>query len=540
MGKPNIYVDETALDNADWRRLVGAPAHSIDPSGETEVLVVEFVVQATSSDTLVTRIQETETDFVKNGARVQFKPDDASSSVLYDWMPGDSKHPSVVTSLEWVAESTPTLYSVIMRFYCTAARYPQSGSGGSGGATPTMPLSGQTTEIRIVEEYAEDGTVSISASGHFGPSIANTSSPFTLTNVENDGTGFAKFKMTGTLPAYTAGMRLVVTGTAGYNATHIINSISGQYAFSGTGFGAGESGLSASGQFQSTTSGETNYQTNRDTILADYLGVDTNGQPDATTGRVLLLEHLVKNDPSGNDVDFILTAGPQKVIISAMVSGSENVTRGFDLQVAVSEPPEWFPEAGPKPKMVSATGTFTVHKDFAGSPSLYQWYVLSKSELEARVANEANVNTGGMKLVSTLVTINHAANQVRFTHLYHSNWSGVLTFSREYATSTRLDYTAWSDADGYDVLQRPNRAAPKTVVITTTRVGEGKADLTPPLPTEAGYTYIEVTRDTQDRGPYITEFSTNTFYQYDVRGYARFRLKGGGGSAAIQQVNPSV
>lgn len=539
MGKPNVYVDNNALDNGSWRRFLGGVGKTMEPSGEAEVLAVEFIVQADTLANFISRVQSTESDFVKTGARVRFFTDDGQSP-LYDWSPNDGVHPTVFTAVEWIVDETPNVYNAVMRFYATASRKPVTGAGG-GSATDHFAFTGQASEIRITEEYAEDGTVTMSASGHFAPTVANSGAAFTLTDVENS-SGYAKFKCTGTMPTFVNGMRIIVAGTTAYNGTHYISGITGQYFISKTAFGSGEATLvGATAQVQLTTSGEDNYNTARSTIMTSYLGCSANGAANTTSYRALLLEHVIKNDPDGNDVDFILTAGPQRFIPTALQDGGGNqVSRGYDFQLAVSEPEEWFPEAGPKPKIISATGTFTIDKLVVSSTKLYQWYTAQKTEFTARVASEAAVSSSGLKLISTLVAIDYTLNSVKFTHIYRSNWTGVISFSREYAESTRLDYSAWSDSDGYDVMQRPNRAVPKTVVVTTSRVGEGRADLTPPPPTESGYTYIEINRDESVRGPFITEFSNNTFLQTDTRTYIRFKFKQGGGSFGMQLVNPSV
>lgn len=539
MAGPNIYVDNNALDNGTWRRFVGSVARSMEPSGDNETLGVEFIVQGSTKAEFITRVQSTETDFVKRGSRVRFFTDTVESP-LYDWSPGDTVHADTFCSVEWVIEESHTVYSARLRFFATAPRTLPTGGGGSTQTGNFFPLTGQTSEIRLTEEYSEDGTLSISASGHFAPTAANSGSPLTLTTIETDA-GYARFVVTGTMPTFVAGMRIVVTGSTGYNGTHFVTAISGQKFTTKTAFAAGETGLSGAVQVQLVTSGEDNYLVARGTILTSYLGVYSTGAPDSTTGRVLLLEHLIKDSPDGLEVDFILTAGPQKFIPTSFGSGSANSSRGFDFQLSISEPEMWFPDAGPKPKLIAATGTFTVDKLVVSSTKLYSWYLLSKSDFAARVAAEAVVSSSGLKLVSTVVGIDYTMNSVKFTNVYRSNWTGVIDFSREYAYSEHLDYSAWSDADGYDVAQRPNRAIPKTCVVTTMRVGEGEADLTPTQPpSESGYTYIEVNRDAQKKGPFITEFSNNTFYQFDVRTYVRFRFKSGGGSVGMQEVNPSV
>lgn len=540
MAGPNIYVDTKVLDNGTWRRIVGGVARSMEPNGESETLAVEFIVQGSTKAEFITRIQSTEADFVKTGARIQFFTDTAESP-LYDWSPADAAHPSTMTSVEWVQEESHTVYSARLRFYASAARYPATGAGGGAGPNNYFVYTGQTSEIRLTEEYNEDGTLTISASGHFAPTAANSGAPMTLTAVSTS-SGFAKFTVTGTMPTYATGMRIIVAGTVAYNGTHIVSAISGQNFISKTLFGAGETPGAATVQVQSLTSGETNYLAARSTILQTYLGTGANGVPSGSTNRVLLHENLIHDGPEGNEVDFILTAGPQPYIPTALVDGGgANVTRGFDFQLAVSEPETWFSEAGPKPKLIAATGTFNVDKQVVSSTKLYSWYLASKDGFAARVAAEATVSSSGLKLMATVVGIDYTLNCVKFSNVYRSNWTGVVDYSREYSYNERLDYSGWSDADGYDVAQRPNRAVPKTCVVTTMRLGEGEADLTPPAPAESGYTYVEVAKDLQKKGPFITEFSNNVFFQHDVRTFVRFRFKAGGASSTtIQQVNPSV
>ena len=537
MGYSNVYIDGKALDNGSWRRIIGPPSHTMEVSGEAEMIFVQFIVQADTKANLITRVQSTEADFIKTGIRCQLFTDTAESP-LYDWTPNDGSHEQVFSAVEWVPDESQNSYAIVMSLSVTASRYPRTGAAGNG-ADNAFPFTGQTTNIRITREYADDGTMSVSASGHFAATIANSGSPFTLTDIEASGL-YAKFKVTGTMPTFANGMRIVVTGSTAYNGTHLVSSISGQYFITKTFYTSTETGLSGSVQVQATTSGMTNYTTARSTICQDYLGTGANGVPTTTNYRVLLSEHTVDSDENGNGIDFILCAGPQNHIDTNMANAGINVTRGFDFQLGFSEPSEWFPEAGPKPKLISATGTFSVDKNSAGDGELWNWYVVSKPAFATRVAAEAQAAVGGMKLISSMTTIDYTLNVVRFTHIYRTNWTGTLEYKREYAESTKLDFTAWSDADGYDVAQRPNRAVPKTIVITTTRLGVGKADLTPPTPTEGGYTYIEVSKDVQNIGPVQTEFSDDVWSQHDVRAFVRFRFKGGGAGGGMQLVNPRV
>ena len=537
MGYPNVYLDGNALDNGSWRRMLGPFAHSMDMTGEGELLSCQFIVQADTTANLITRVQSTEADFIKTGARVQFFTDTAQSP-MYDWMPNDGKHEQVFSAVEWVPDESQNVFSVVMTLYVTASRYPVTGAGGNG-ASNYLPFTGQTSDIKITREYSEDERLTISASGHFAATIANSGSALTLTDIEASSL-YAKFKVTGSMPAFADGMRIVVTGSTAYNGTHLVSSISGQYFITKTFFASGETGLSGSVQVQATTSGLTNYTTARSTILQDYLGTGANGIPSTTTYRVLLSEHTVDSDENGNGVDFILVAGPQPLIDSAMSDAGTNVTRGYDFQMGVSEPAEWFPEAGPKPKLINATGTFTIMEDYVGTTKLYQWYLTSRAGFASRIASEAAVSATGLKLIATVTAIDYTLNTVKFSHVYRSNWTGTLEYNRQYATSSKLDFASWSDADGYDVAQRPNRAVPKTIVITTRRVGEGETDLTPPTPTEGGYTYLEIAKDVQSSGPFITEFSNNTFIQHDVRTFGRFRFKGGAAGGGMQLVNPRV
>jgi hypothetical protein len=542
MGVPNIVVDGNSLDNGSWRRLLGPVSHTMEVSGESEMLIAQFIVQATTKADLITRIQSTETDFIKTGPRVQFFTDTAEAP-LYDWTPNDGQRGELFTAVEWVPDESQSVYAVVMSLYITSNRNPVTGAGGGLGSSSVFEHTGQTSVFRLTKEYAEDQRMTVSVNGHFTATVAASGAPMTLTDVENN-SGFAKFKVTGSMPTYSNGMRITAAGTTNYNGTHLVTSISGQYFITRTPYASGEAGLvGATAQVKASTSGADNYASARATIISTYLGVEASGAANGTNKRVLLSEHVVESDADGNDVDFICVAGPQIYLDSNLQSGGNQVTRGFDFQLGVSEPSEWFPEAGPKPKLVSATGTFSVREDYVGGTTLYDWYNQSKANFASRVAAEAgvgSVGTGTFKLVSSIVALDYTLNVVKFTHMYRSNWTGTLEFQRQYAESTKLDYAAWSDADGYDVVQRPNRAVPKTVVITTSRTGEGKTDIAPPTPTEGGYTYIEVAKDVQSTGPFITEWSNNSYIQHDVRTYVRFKFKGGSGGATIQQVNPTV
>ena len=178
------------------------------------------------------------------------------------------------------------------------------------------------------------------------------------------------------------------------------------------------------------------------------------------------------------------------------------------------------------------------------STSLYDYYLLAKAEMEAKVVAEMP-SAGTLKLLTSAVTLNYNNNGVRFSFLFRTNWTGTMSYSRTRSDATVLDMASWSDSKGFDKAQRPNRAPSKVVVITTDREGEGEVDLSTfgsaTTPVESGFTFIEQERQETLTGPYSTEFSNNMFQQRLVQTWHRYKFEGGAvGSANIEQVNPSV
>lgn len=542
MAKPQLYVDSVALDNGDWRRIIGGPSKIMDPGGEQETFGIDFLIQGSTASETATRIAATETDFVKRGGRVQFMPDSSTTTTLIDWSPSDTVHPFVSCAVDLAEDQAQSVFCAHMRFIAVAQRYPKTGTG--GGPTSSLPFSGQTTEFKIAESYSEEGYHTVAVSGHFGPiDTAGGGGTFTLTTVDNNG-GYARFTLVGTLPTYTANMRIAVSGTAGYNGTHYVSGISGQLVTTRTPYAAAESGLAASGVISQFTSGESLYNTARSTILTDYLGTSSTGAPSSTYKRYVCVEQLVQRDIGGIDVDFMLVSTDQPFVPATMVDGSNNATRGFDFEIGEAKPDQWFAEVGSLPRIITASGTFTIHKDAIASATLYSFYTLSKAEMLAKVQAQIP-QSGTLKLLNSSVTINYTNNAIRFGLIYRTNWTGTLAYTRARGETTILDVQAWSDSKGYDKLQRPNRAPSKIVVVTTDRVGEGEVDLatfgSAETPTEAGFTFIEQERAYDKTGPYLTEYSNNMYTQHLVQTWHRYKIEGGGqGSAAIEQVNPST
>lgn len=541
MAKPQLVVDGNALDNGSWRKIVGGPSKLMDPSGEQESFAIEFLVQGDTAAETASRIASTESDFARQGARFQFFPDSSSTTTLIDWSPFDSVHPFVSSSVELAEDQPQSVYCAHCRFILVAQRYPKAGTG---GGSSTLPFTGQSAEFKIAESYTDEGYKTIAVSGCFhSVDTAGGGGTFTLTAVGNNG-GYAQFTLTGTLPAFQANSRIVVSGTTGYNGTHYITGISGQNVTTRTLYASSESGLSGSGVISVYTSGESLYNTARTTILTDYLGTTSTGAPSQSAKRYLSVEQLVKRDAGGADVDFLLVSTDEPFVPASMAEGGVNATRGFEFDVSETRPQSWFPECGALPRLYNAVATFTIHKDQMASTSLYDYYLLAKAEMTAKVEAEMPV-AGTLKLLTSAVTLNYTNNGVRFSLLYRTNWTGTLSYSRSRADSTVLDMVSWSDSEGYDKAQRPNRAPSKVVTITTDREGEGQVDLSTfgsaTSPVEAGFTFIEQERQEQVTGPYSTEFSNNMFTQRLVQTWHRYKFNGGGvGAAAIEQVNPSV
>lgn len=541
MAKPQLIVDGNSLDNGTWRRIIGGPSKLMDPNGEQESFAIEFLIKGDTAAETASRITSTEADFARQGARFQFFPDSSSTTTLIDWSPFDSVHPFVASAVELAEDQPQSVYCAHCRFILVAQRYPRAGTG---GGSSTLPFTGQSAEFKIAESYTDEGYKTIAVSGHFhSVDTAGGGGTFTLTDVGNNG-GYARFTLVGTLPAFQANSRIVVTGTTGYNGTHYITGISGQNVTTRTLYASSESGLSGSGVISVYTSGESLYNTARATILTDYLGTTNVGAPSASVKRYLSVEQLVKRDADGADVDFLLVSTDEPFVPTSMAEGGVNATRGFEFDLTESRPQSWFPECGTLPRLYNATGTFTIHRDQMASTSLYDYYLLAKAEMEAKVVAEMP-SAGTLKLLTSAVTLNYNNNGVRFSFLFRTNWTGTMSYSRTRSDATVLDMASWSDSKGFDKAQRPNRAPSKVVVITTDREGEGEVDLSTfgsaTTPVESGFTFIEQERQQTVTGPYSTEFSNNMFQQRLVQTWHRYKFEGGAvGSANIEQVNPSV
>lgn len=526
MGQPNVIIDTETLDNGTWRRIIGQPAAAQQESGTLDTFAVEFVIEADDAATLHTRFQSTEAALTRNGPRFQFTLDEDAGTNLFDWAPGDGTHFEVTSNIAWSDDDFHTARRMHLVLMVAADRTMPTGEGIGGGY---LEYDGQESEISVAENYDQSGVLTRVVTGSFVSTFdEEANGPFTTTDIADDGSGFAEFTLTGSLPVFKTGMKLKVpAGTTAYNGVHIVTAISGQDVVTGTAFVGAESTLSAVTHIGEGTTAVENYEVAEPNIFTKYLEVGSSGEKDATSLLALTGKDTSTRSDIGTDMQFILSARRQDYEPTA-VESTVNVTRGWELDVASKPISGWFLSQGAVPTELIAQGQVWLDKALTTkSPAAY-W-----ADVEDGIRTEIDTQAGETtRVLLSQQTFDPVANTIRFHYTLRTTGSNTLTYQKSTATATAPNFTMWSDANGDDLIQRPARADNKVVTITARRVGEGFVAynaLVGAPPSEGGFKYMEIDRNETVVGPKSTEWSVNTYDQSVAVSFKRTKPKSGGG-----------
>lgn len=527
-----LRVDTTDLDNGSWRHIVSPFFVEQTVAGDFDRLTVSFIIEGGTSDELTTRWNQTVTDFMKEGGRIIALLDDATTETVADWYPNDGLHINTATSVSWLDEGEQTNFSLHCVFQALGSK------ALPGGGDSYFPLAGQASAITVGKQLGAGRDEVRVVNGVFKTTFdPDAYGPFAISSISDNG-GNVRFNLTGGLPTFKSGMKIDVSGTNLHNGVHVVTAITGQDVDTTQPYLGADTGGSAN--IGEPTTGKEHYDNARSTLFSNYLEVGTGGERDPTTKLVLIQEQTSHTNENADDLEFILTATTQEYALSTAVNGPDNVVRGFFIEYQRAQPEIWDRNFGPRPTDIIAQGTVSIDRDKGVIKTLGDWWDTIEDNVLDNLRDDNNVS-GVEKILSREISLNPHNWTISFTLTVRVGWAGFLQQTKEISFADQLDFTAWSDSDGFDVLQRPKSASRKTAVSVIRRTGEGtvteqqvRGFAEPPR--EAGFTWLLTNVRETRRDRIAMDASDNMAIQDFEFIFQRFKIRGGN----ITQVAPRV
>lgn len=541
MGSPQITLDDKNLDNGSWRTAIGPLIVSSDIAGDTRTITQEFLIEGDDEDEITSRWSSTYADFTKLNPRIVARIDSESTDPAEDWIPGDSGNREMVSTVTVLEDQSQTNRKLHCLFTGVAITEVPRSTAGS-----TFTATGLLSEINIAKIYMESTRYVITASGRFGSTFTDdVHGPYNISSVSNNG-GKARFTLSGSpsLPTFTQGMRISVTGTNGYDGEHIVTSIDdgSDRIETKTTFGSPES-PTATLTIGVATSAQANYDNARDSILTTLLGTDTDGDPNATTKFALINEEVDYESERQDFLNFTLTAAEEAMISGVQDSGGREVQRGLSYTILVDYPDLWDSNFVDPPLGIIVAGRVSIREAALTEQSAKQWW----DQIEATILAQVKNDLGGSNVQhrNTRLTIDYQTLDVVFEIHAVGNFRGVISYTQTTTFQSEKAFSIWEDTDGYDHLQMSPAPPRKMATINVSYVAqEGVGPSDPPPPTESGFTYILIGKGEAIEDNLISEGGQSFWRRSLEYRYIRLRQRGGdsdipgGGGTLVGPPNP--
>lgn len=517
--KPQIKVDNVALDNGTWRRIVGDVTVSVAIDG-TKSLSCSVLVTGTSHADLKSNWEATIADFRKTNPRVQFWIDSTAADPLEDMYPGDGTHASsLLTQVSQDITQKQVGYT-IMASFITVTQLTEL-SGGSG--VKNLPFVGLSSQIAISSTYSAGRIQTRTVSGSFTTTLGSAYGPYTIVSAADNG-GQVRFTISTDPADFVEGMKFIVSSaTVGaYVGTWLVTAVNVgaktidvklDYTATATG----------TGSLTNPITGYNNYLAYRNQLLNQYLLVGNDGARDASTGLALTGEVLNRSSIEGFDVSFTLDAEWVQLDTTAVPS-----IRSLNYSVQTQKPERW-PLGQPKPTVIVVSGSFTIDKEAYGSTNIHSLFNTIKPTVVADV--ELQVGSVANRRISEVVTTTPGSCLVQFGMQFVTRNTDLITLKVASTIIRKLIFTKWQDADGYSILQTPPESWEVTVTKTVTRTGYNRVSLAGLVspPQESGYKFT-LTGDTEiDEEPDEGTLDGEAIYEQTYAAtYMRDKLRSGG------------
>lgn len=525
MGKMQVVIDGVQLDNASWRAITGGFGDS--PGGDNQrVLTCEFRIEAATAESLQTRLLEAYELCTRTNARVTFTNDDAAANFFADVSPNDGKHTSVHCTVGVAAGHEQTATAAWLMLYVVAGMTPPVSSGPAGANQAYYQgLQGSLKYTRTLNA-ARIEVRSLLAT--FIPTFDDDANgPYTVSSVET-ASGKARFVLSTAPVAFVVGQRLKVTAGTGYLGVHLITAIDTgtKKVTTDTAFTATATGTAYIGTL---TSGETNYNNAKNSLLATYLGTENDGSRKASTGLSLITEIPETTNANGDQYTVLLQSGPMQAMANTASA------RVANLSIRQSEPEKWNTKFGQKPLWLSVKGSLSCSKDVLASESRTLFAVWAASA-QGDILTLVKAKTGrtDLKLLDVVHESDDGTGVIAFEVKYQARNQTVLAGSIQVSVREHDDSVSIRETEGYDYDQRPPGFKPKTCTIAISRIGVGKVDLSRfvQLPPTGGGTWKMMEPLTSEERVDCL-FSGNLYSQTYTVGYERRNYRGAGGAGAV-------
>ncbi len=486
-----ITIDGTNVDGVDGRTINGQIINQFSSDGLRTIECGLIITGSTSTD-LQDKWETAKEALQVRDKRITVTLDTSATNNYEDIFPGDGVTQS---NFCWLTID-PTEPSTDTVLYCRLVIAAQQGeflptSTSTPSGDNTLPqFKGQIGSYKLTTMYSEARTESRALLINVGTVYDKEAyGPLTINTVESAG-GKARFVLAslGGITSFTDDMKLYVSGTTNYNGTHIITSIDvGNLKITtDTTFTATDTGTCLVGE---ATRPEDVYAEIK-TSLLDLVGVDADGDRNATTGLALAGETI---DRTNEGLTILLQS-------EWVEKEYHEAIRGLQIGIERYETPEWHQDAGTRPVVVNAVVVFAVDRDKYGSDNPYPLWNTIRSDVIADI--KTNISEGDAEGPwQETIKMDQKTGMVEVGMQFIAKNTDIISFRKVTQEQEELDYVAWRDSQGFDYVQVPPGAKPKIISISVEKVSKSQSVVTIDPPTEAGFKYIDITTQVGSEGP---------------------------------------
>jgi len=217
-----------------------------------------------------------------------------------------------------------------------------------------------------------------------------------------------------------------------------------------------------------------NYTTARATLLTDYLLTLSTGARGAT-GQVLVSEVFSNVTGDAKRLEFTLESEYRAFAMSNTASARANT-----IQIGITQPEEWHPDAGPRPSIITVAGSVFLDLDvLAGATLKSVWDGSLKVDVLAHVATETGQGDT-RELTPPVVSFDEDQGLIQFSMaLQGGNSQEIARTRRDEVIDTPIVAES-VDSDGY-VHEQTSPASPRRIRrVSISRVGIGEKRIAPP------------------------------------------------------------
>lgn len=515
----SITIDSVEINGSDGRRLHGQISDT-NIGGTTREVSISGLLTGTDVADLQDKWQTAKDVCNTRDKHCVISIDGTASGFLEEFFTGDGKTTGIITYITGDTTRIGTATTMPFTIFITVSEVITIPTG-SGLGAPVVEFEGQVGEWRLMKVLSDARTESRILTITFGLIYDETAlGPFNFVSVANLA-GKADFQFgAGDLAGITfaAGMKLIVSSSTNYDATHVVTAVDTgtDIVTTETVFTSTDTGTATIGTVDTP---QEVYDASR-TGLLTLLGVGTDGTRDSTTGLVLTNETI---EDKGDLLTTVLNA-------EWVEKSYDDDVRNFQIALNTSELPDWpeDAEAGERPMSINAVVSFSVDKVQATTDDVNAMWSTIRASVIADIKSNSNA-TGIVGPLDEGISWDKKAGTVGVNLSFIAQNTTVFAYSRVTSTHEELDYNSWKDADGFDIIQTGAEPTVKLTSVTVTRTGVNVATLTvtPPSP-GGGYRWIELSSDDSISNPIDRKEVGAVYTQTLSKVFKRFKLRAGG------------